>query len=43
MGELQPLPIPEARWDTISVDFVVELPDSNSYDAVIVKLRGGGV
>jgi transposase InsO family protein len=34
-GELQPLPIPEARWDTVSVDFVVELPPSAGYDAVM--------
>ena len=35
MGELQPLPIPEAWWDTISVDFIVEIPKSNGYDAVM--------
>ena len=35
MGELQPLPIPEARWDTISIDFIVKLPKSNGYDAVM--------
>ena len=35
MGELQPLPIPKARWDTLSIDFIVELPESNSYDAVM--------
>ena len=35
MGKLQPLPIPKARWDTISVDFIVGLPESNSYDAVM--------
>ena len=35
MGELQPLPIPKARWDTINVDFIVKLPESNGYDAVM--------
>ena len=35
MGELQPLPIPEAWWDTISVDFIVELLESNGYDTVM--------
>jgi len=35
MGKLQPLPIPEARWDTITVDLVGELPESNGYDSVM--------
>jgi hypothetical protein len=33
---LQPLPIPESRWHTISVDFIVELPESDGHDAVMV-------
>ena len=38
VGELQPLPIPETRWSTISVDFIVELPKSNGYDAIMVAV-----
>src|SRR6266436_10024005 len=34
-GELHPLPTPENCWDVISVDFIVELPDSHGYDAVM--------
>ena len=35
-GELHPLPIPNAPWDTISVDFIMELPESNGKDAIMV-------
>jgi hypothetical protein len=35
MGELETLPIPEHRWDTISVDFVIELPKAHGYDVVM--------
>jgi transposase InsO family protein len=34
-GELQPLPVPESRWEVISVDFIAELPDSHGYDAIL--------
>ena len=34
-GQLHPLPIPDAPWDTISVDFIVELPESNGKDAIM--------
>ena len=33
--ELVPLPILEFHWDTISIDFIVELLESHSYDAVM--------
>ena len=35
VGELHPLQIPDSRWDTLSVDFVVELPLSSGHDMVI--------
>jgi len=35
VGKLQPLSVPDARWDTLSVDFVVELPESSGHDAVM--------
>jgi len=36
IGELHPFPIPSAPWDTISVDFIVELPQSAGHDSIIV-------
>jgi transposase InsO family protein len=36
VGELHPLPVPSTPWETISVDFIVELPESSSHDAVMV-------
>ena len=36
IGQLHPLPIPSTPWDTISVDFIVELPESSGHDAVMV-------
>ena len=35
-GELHPLPIPNTPWDTISVDFIMELPESNRQDSIMV-------
>jgi hypothetical protein len=34
-GELHPLETPEAPWDVISVDFIVELPESHGYDVIM--------
>jgi len=36
IGELHPLPIPSAPWDTISVDFIVELPQSAGHNSIMV-------
>ena len=41
-GELQQLPIPEERWNTISVDFISELPESGGYDSVMVVVDSIG-
>jgi hypothetical protein len=35
MGKLHPLETPDAPWDTISVDFIVKLPESHGYDAIM--------
>jgi transposase InsO family protein len=34
-GELHPSETPDAPWEVISVDFIVELPESHSYDAIM--------
>jgi len=36
--ELQPLPIPQGHWDTVSMDFIVKLPKSAGYDMVMVVI-----
>jgi len=38
VGELQPLSVPDAQWDTLSVDFVVELLESSRHDAVMTVM-----
>jgi hypothetical protein len=35
-GLLQPLPIADRPWSSISVDFVTQLPESNGYTAICV-------
>jgi hypothetical protein len=35
-GLLQPLPIPDKPWESISMDFITDLPKSSSYDSILV-------
>ena len=35
-GLLQPLPLPEGRWQTVSMDFIVELPACKGLNAILV-------
>ena len=35
VGELSLLPTLESCWDTISVNFIVKLPESHGYDAIM--------
>jgi hypothetical protein len=35
-GHLESLPTPDIRWDTISVDFIVKLLESDRYDVIMV-------
>jgi hypothetical protein len=36
IGKLHPLPVPEAPWDVVSVDFISELPEVNGKDCIMV-------
>ena len=33
---LQPLAVPKGPWETVGVNFITQLPDSNGYDAIMV-------
>ena len=35
-GQLQPLPIPKSPWTSISMDFIVSLPKSGEFTAILV-------
>ncbi len=33
---MQPLPIPKGPWESVSMDFMVNLPPSKGFDAIMV-------
>jgi hypothetical protein len=35
-GLLKQLPIPEKPWNSISMDFIEQLPDSSGYTAILI-------
>ena len=35
-GPLKPLPVPGSPWNSVSMDFIVELPPSSGYDSILV-------
>ena len=37
-GLLQPLPIPCRLWSSVSMDFITDLPPSNSFDNIFVMV-----
>eukprot|EP01116_Phalansterium_solitarium_P002845 TRINITY_DN1315_c0_g1_i11.p1 TRINITY_DN1315_c0_g1~~TRINITY_DN1315_c0_g1_i11.p1 ORF type:complete len:1297 (+),score=256.42 TRINITY_DN1315_c0_g1_i11:351-3893(+) len=34
-GLLQPLPIPERRWESVAMDLIIQLPPSAGFDAIV--------
>jgi hypothetical protein len=35
-GLLQPLPVPDSRWVSVTMDFIVKLPKSQGHDSILV-------
>jgi len=33
-----PLPVPTRPWDSVSMDFVINLPNVDSYDAMLIMV-----
>ena len=42
VGELHLLPVLEEHWEVISVDFIMELPESGGYDAIMAVIDSIG-
>jgi len=38
VGKLQPLSMPDTRWNTLSVNCVVKLPESSEHDTVMTVM-----
>jgi len=38
VGKLQPLSVPDKRWDMLSIDFMVKLPESSGHDAIMTVI-----
>ena len=41
-GKLQPLEILDEQWKTISVDFIVKIPEAHGYDVIMVVVDSVG-
>jgi hypothetical protein len=39
VGLLRPLPIPKGPWESVSMDFMVNLPPSRGFDAIMVVVN----
>jgi hypothetical protein len=36
MGELHPLPVPEGKWKSVTMDHITGLPVSKGFDSILV-------